>query len=51
MQWKRGGLIRLPLFCQSRASASFSGKRAMLLLFNEPRYNQSPYSRALVIGE
>ena len=26
MQWKRGSLIRLPLFCQSRASASFSGK-------------------------
>lgn len=33
------------------ANASFNGKRAMLVFFNEPRYNQSPYSRAVVIGE
>ncbi len=34
-----------------KTNASFSGKRAMLVFFSEPRYSHSPCSRALVIGE
>lgn len=34
------------------ANASFNGKRAMLVFFNvSPGTAQSPYSRAVVIGE
>lgn len=48
---KGGSLRGLPFFHSAGASAKASGKRAMLVFFNEPRYNQSPYSRAVVIGE
>ena len=34
-----------------KANANFSGKRAMLVFFSEPRYSHSPSSRALVMGE
>ena len=33
------------------ANAIANGRRAMLVLFSDPRYSQSPYSRAVVIGE
>lgn len=38
-------------FLRQGANASANGTRAMLVLFNEPRYNQLPYSRAVVMGE
>ena len=46
-----GSLTGLPFFHSAGANARANGKRAMLVFFNEPRYNQSPYSRAVVIGE
>ena len=38
-------------FLRQGTNARSNGKRAMLVPFNEPRYNQFPYSRAVVIGE
>ncbi|MNO96947.1 hypothetical protein D3C76_886380 [compost metagenome] len=32
-------------------SAVLSGNRTRFFALNEPKYNQSPYSRAVVIGE
>ena len=32
-------------------NALLNGRRTMFCAFSEPKYNQSPYSRTVVIGE
>ncbi len=36
---------------ESHFNAASNGIRAMCVAFSEPKYSQSPYSRAVVIGE
>ncbi|POA27419.1 hypothetical protein C1895_00005, partial [Pseudomonas sp. FW305-3-2-15-E-TSA4] len=43
--------ITAPTFAMHHFNASANGNRAMCVAFSDPRYNQSPYSRAVVIGE
>jgi hypothetical protein len=38
-------------FFSAYCNALLNGNRAICLAFNDPKYNQSPYSRTVVIGE
>ena len=38
-------------FCDVYCNAELSGNRTICFAFNEPKYNHSPYSRTVVIGE
>ncbi|KPU60584.1 hypothetical protein AN403_4413 [Pseudomonas fluorescens] len=35
----------------AHCNALLNGNRAMFCAFSEPKYNQSPYSRTVVMGE